>query len=294
MISDQISPDLLRTFVAVCQQGSMSRVANQNGRTQSALSMQIKRLEGLLERPLLLRTGRGVVPTAEGELFLGYAKRILALNEEAHARVRQTPITGNVRIGLAEEVATATLPAALGRLHRAHPDIRLDITVQSSVGLGQLWDDHGLDLMIVPTSVVSADALTVWNAEMHWVCAKDHDIEPNIGNPGQAFDLVAFPPSCPWRKRMIAALVAAGIDHRMTMTSQSITALQGAIENGIGVGLLPADAVRSSTMRMFKPPLGVPDTITVQYGLYAHDRRAPVVDAALEILQRETPISPKD
>lgn len=289
MISDQISPDLLRAFVAVCQQGSMSRVATQTGRTQSALSMQIKRLENLLERPLLQRTGRGVIPTAEGELFLGYATRILALNEEAHARVRQTEISGNVRIGLAEEVATAALPAALGRLHRAHPDIRLDITVQSSVGLGQLWDEHGLDLMIVPTSVTTADAQTVWNVDMHWVCARDHDMDFS-----RALDLVAFPSSCPWRRRMVESLVVAGIDHRMTMTSQSITALQAAVENGIGVGLLPADAIRPATMRLFKPPAGVPHTVTVQYGLYAHDRRPPVVDAALGILRRETPVSPND
>ncbi|RUW66205.1 LysR family transcriptional regulator, partial [Mesorhizobium sp. M4B.F.Ca.ET.049.02.1.2] len=78
MISDQIGIDLLRTYVAVCRQGSLSRVAAQTGRTQSSLSMQMRRLEGLLQRHLFQRTGRGVVPTAEGELFLGYATRILA------------------------------------------------------------------------------------------------------------------------------------------------------------------------------------------------------------------------
>ena len=83
MISEQIGLDLLRLFVAVCRQGSLSRVAGQTGRTQSALSMQMRRLEDLLDRQLLQRTGRGVVPTAEGELFLGYATRMLALGDEA-------------------------------------------------------------------------------------------------------------------------------------------------------------------------------------------------------------------
>jgi DNA-binding transcriptional LysR family regulator len=150
MISEQIGLDLLRTYVAVCRQGSLSRVAAQTGRTQSALSMQMRRLESLLERPLFQRTGRGVVPTAEGELFLGYATRILALGDEAQARLRQAEISGGVRIGLAEEVATAALPAALGRLHRAYPDIRLDVAVDHSIALGRLWGEDGLDIIDRP------------------------------------------------------------------------------------------------------------------------------------------------
>jgi DNA-binding transcriptional LysR family regulator len=123
MISEQIGLDLLRTYVAICRQGSLSRVAAQTGRTQSALSMQMRRLESLLERHLFQRTGRGVVPTAEGEIFLGYATRILALSDEAFARLRHNEIKGGVRIGLAEEVSAAVLPSMIGRLHRAYPEI---------------------------------------------------------------------------------------------------------------------------------------------------------------------------
>lgn len=100
MISEQIGLDLLRTFVAVFRQGSLSRVAAQTGRTQSSLSMQMRRLEGLLQRHLFQRTGRGVVTTAEGELFLGYATRILALGDEAVARLQQAGIGGGVRTAL--------------------------------------------------------------------------------------------------------------------------------------------------------------------------------------------------
>ncbi|TIT81545.1 MAG: LysR family transcriptional regulator, partial [Mesorhizobium sp.] len=173
MISEQIGLDLLRTYVAVCRQGSLSRVAAQTGRTQSSLSMQMRRLEGLLQRHLFQRTGRGVVPTAEGELFLGYATRILALGDEAVARLRPAGVGGGVRIGLAEEVTTAALSAALGRLHRTYPEISLDVTVEHSVALGRLWSEDVLDVMIAPTSVVAAYALTTWNVELQWVCAHD-------------------------------------------------------------------------------------------------------------------------
>jgi DNA-binding transcriptional LysR family regulator len=287
MISEQIGLDLLRTYVAVCRQGSLSRVAAQTGRTQSALSMQMRRLESLLERPLFQRTGRGVVPTAEGELFLGYATRILALGDEAQARLRQAEISGGVRIGLAEEVATAALPAALGRLHRAYPDIRLDVAVDHSIALGRLWGEDGLDIMIGPTSAVVADALVVWNVELQWVSARDY-----VPDEERPLDLVAFTAPCLWRRRMIDALVASGREHRVTFTSQSVTALQAAVENGLGIGLLPPESVRAGAMRTLKASTGLPAPLTVQYGLYAHDRRTPVVDAAIDVLLEGIPARP--
>ncbi|HEV7367463.1 LysR substrate-binding domain-containing protein [Arenibaculum sp.] len=287
MISEQIGLDLLRTYVAVCRQGSLSRVAAQTGRTQSALSMQMRRLESLLERQLFQRTGRGVVPTAEGELLLGYATRILALGDEAVARLQQADISGGVRIGLAEEVATAALPAALGRLHRAYPDIRLDVVVDHSIALGRLWGEDGLDIMIGPTSAVVADALTSWNVELQWVCAPDYVLDQE-----RPLDLVTFAAPCLWRRRMIDALAAAGREHRITLTSQSVTALQAAIENGLGVGLLPPEAVRAGSIRALKASASLPGPLTVQYGLYARDRRTPVVDAAIGVLLEGIPAPP--
>jgi DNA-binding transcriptional LysR family regulator len=288
MISDQIGLDLLSTYVAVCKQGSLSRVAAQTGRAQSALSMQMRRLEDLVEKRLFQRTGRGVVPTAEGELFLGYATRILALSDEALARLRRVEVSGGVRVGLAEEVATAALPAALGRLRRAHPDIRLDVIVEHSVALGRLWREDGLDVMIGPTSVVVADALVTWNVNLRWVCGLDHALDP-----GRPLDLVAFAAPCLWRQRMIDALDGLGREHRVVFTSQSILALQAAVENGLGVGLLPPESVRPGAMQLLKASADVPEPLTVQYGLYAHDRRAPVVDAAIDVLLEGLPAGPR-
>ncbi|WP_133646999.1 LysR substrate-binding domain-containing protein [Paraburkholderia flava] len=277
MISEQIGLDLLRTYVAVCRQGSLNRVAMQTGRTQSALSMQMRRLESLLERRLFQRTGRGVVPTADGELFLSYATRILALGDEAADRLQEAAISGNVRIGLAEEIATATLPAALGRLHRAHPDIHLDVVVNDSLALGTIWSDDALDVMIAPTSAVTADALTTWNVELQWVCATDY-----APNPERPLDLVAFAASCLWRRRMIDALAAQGREHRVTFTSQSVTALHAAIESGLGIGVLPPESIGTATMRTLDESAGVPAPLLVQYGLYARDRRTTVIDAAVD------------
>ena len=276
---EQIGLDLLRTFVAVCRQGSLSRVAEQSGRTQSALSMQMRRLESLVGRPLLRRTGRGVVPTAEGELLLAYATRMLALGEEALARLRHAELSGSVRIGLAEEVAASALAAALGRLRRAYPDIRLDVAVDHSVTLGRLWQEDALDIMIAPTSVVEVDALFAWSVELQWVCAPDYVLDDD-----RPLDLVTFDAQCMWRRRMIDALAALGREHRVTFASQSIAALQAAVEHGLGIGVLPPDSIRAGKLRVLKPSDGIPDPLTVQYGVYARDRRTPVVDAAIDIL----------
>ncbi|MFK3967546.1 LysR substrate-binding domain-containing protein [Ensifer adhaerens] len=286
MISDQIGIDLLRSFVAVCRQGSLNRVATQTGRTQSALSMQMRRLEDLLGRQLFTRTGRGVVPTPEGELFLGYATRMLALGDEAAARLRQADLSGGVRVGLAEEVATTALPEALGRLRRGYQEIRLDVVVEQCVALGKTWPEGDLDIMVVPTSVVTADALTTWNVELQWVCATDYAFDET-----RPIDLVAFAAPCLWRRRMIETLADQGREHRITFTSQSITALQAAIENGLGIGLLPPDAIRAGTMRALPASSAVPKPFAVQYGLFARDRRSAVVDCAISVLLEGLPIA---
>lgn len=141
--------------------------------------------------------------------------------------------------------------------------------------------------MIAPTSVVVADALITWNVNLQWVC--DLDYVPDQERP---LDLVAFAAPCLWRRRMIAALVAAGREHRVALSSHSVTALQAAIENGLGIGLLPPESVRTGSMRVLKTSAGVPEPLTVQYGLYAHDRRTPVVDAAIDVLLKDIPATP--
>ncbi len=203
------------------------------------------------------------------------------------ARLGQREISGELTIGLAEEVATSALPAALGRLHRAYPDICLDVAVEHSIALGRLWSEDGLDILIGPTSAMAADALVTWNVQLHWVTAQDH--MPEEGRP---LDLVAFTAPCLWRRRMIDALAAIGREHRVTFTSQSVTALQAAIENGLGTGLLPPDSIRVGAMRVLKTSAGVPGPLTVQYGLYARDRRTPVIDAAVEVLLEALPTTP--
>lgn len=160
------------------------------------------------------------------------------------------------------------------------------MVVEHSVALGRLWSEGALDIMIGPTSVVVVDAIVTWNVELQWMCALDYASDRRL-----PLDLVAFAAPCLWRQRMIDALVAANREHRIAFTSQSVMALRATVENGLGIGLLPPESPRTSATRTLKPAASVPGPLVVQYGLYTHDQRAPVVDAALEVLRESIPAS---
>ncbi|SKA34725.1 DNA-binding transcriptional regulator, LysR family [Enhydrobacter aerosaccus] len=279
MIPAAVDLDLLRAFVAACRIGNLSRAAEATGRTQSAMSMQMRRLEGLLGKKLLRRTGRGVLPTAEGEVFLGYASRILTLGDEAAARLRQIPLAGTVTIGLPEEVALASLPSALGQFHRIHPDVSLDIIVDNTAAIGPLWQQGRLDIMIANPSGVPDDAVASWSVELQWVCGLDH--APDTARP---LDLVVFPEPCTWRRRMFEILAEAGVDHRIAFTSPSVAAVQAAVENGLGIALLTPECIRVPLMRVLPRSQTMPPPVIVQYGLYARATRTPAVDEAIRAL----------
>lgn len=277
MISDALTPDLLRAYVSVCRLGSLSRAAEQSGRAQSALSMQMRRLEELVGRRLLRRTGRGVVPTAEGELLLGYATRMLLLGEEAVARLGECRAGDPVRIGLAEEIAIGALSEALGRLRRARPDLTFDIVVDHSIAIGDRWRDGDLDIAVATSSAFENDAAESWDVELLWVGGIDSQPDP-----ARPLDIIVYAEPCLWRRRMVEALADSGRDYRVTLTSQSIAAIQAGVDNGLGVALMTAECVRPETMRALPTSAGLPKPLIVQYGLYARDRAEDPVEAAMD------------
>eukprot|EP01132_Coremiostelium_polycephalum_P016628 gene16628-19979_t len=224
MISDAFEPYLLRTFISVCQHGSLSGAAQQAGRAQSALSAQIRRLEELLGQRLLRRTGRGVVPTTEGELLLTYATRILALGETVAARLKERTVMGNVRVGLSEDVA---------------------VVVDHGDALAERWSDGELDVAIGVSSSFNADPVHAWNVELYWVCAIDEEIDAAL-----PLDVIVYAEPCAWRRLMFDALLNAGRDFRVTVTSPNIGVITAAVEGGLGVALLPAENIRPETMPM--------------------------------------------
>ena len=143
-----LESDVLRTFVAIAESGSFTRAAGQIYRSTSAVSMQIKRLEDTLGRPLFVREARQVRLTPAGETLLGYARRLLKLNEEAIAHFLQPALQGRVRFGTPADVGTRILPGLLALFARSHPGVEVDVSVARSIDMIERIDAGELDLAL--------------------------------------------------------------------------------------------------------------------------------------------------
>jgi DNA-binding transcriptional LysR family regulator len=274
--------DSLRTFLAVCEQGSVSGAANQLGRTQSGVSMQLKRLEDEMGVVLVQRTSRGVVMLDPGRLLRDYARRIVGLCDEARGRLQNTRSSGSVRIGMPEEVATAALWAALGSFRRGRCDTAFQVTLDDTHAIEILWDAAELDIMVVVARARQGRPWVSWQMDLRWVCAAD-----NIVDRGRPLDIVIFAEPCSWRQRMLEALEKHSVDRRITFSSGSVAAVVGAVESGLGATLLPRSLIRRETMREFSGRERPFPPVRIAYAMFLRERPTAVVAEAARVLRAE-------
>jgi DNA-binding transcriptional LysR family regulator len=235
--------DVLRTLAAARRLGGFARAAEAVGRSQSAVSQQLARLEAQLGSSLFRKQGRGLVPTEAGEALLAYAERLLALNDEAVAAVRGVAVSGVVRIGLPGDLADPWLAAILGRFRRAHPEVRVEAVVDRNRLLLERLDADGLDLVLAFGARARHDATPVAVVPRVWIGAADG---APISRPGEPLPLAVFDPPCFFRAAATEALDRAGLPWRVAFTSASLHGLWAAVEAGLGVTLRTAIALPPS------------------------------------------------
>src|SRR6201986_3733727 len=143
-----IDIDQLRTFIAIAETGSFTKAADFVHKTQSAVSMQMKRLEERLDRPVFAREGRASKLTEDGERLLDYARRIVKLNIEALAAFSDAELSGRVRLGVPDDYADRYLPEIMARFARGYPGVELTVSCEPSVELVKHIDANELDLAI--------------------------------------------------------------------------------------------------------------------------------------------------
>jgi DNA-binding transcriptional LysR family regulator len=234
--------DLLRSFVSVVDAGGFTRAGERVHRTQSTVSQQIRRLEESIGRPLLHRNGKQATPTEEGERLLSYARRILALVEEARDVVARPESDGVVRLGLTEDFAANRLTGVLSRFARSRPGLRLDVRCDLSVKLASDLARGELDLALMKRDAGGRDdAIAVWSEHLNWVTSRDHPIDPRR----DPLPLAAFPQGCLYRNRAIHALEAAGRAWHIAYSSPNFTGIQAAVSAGLGVSILPDTSLRA-------------------------------------------------
>ena len=231
--------DLVRTFVTIADTRSFTRTGERLGRTQSAISLQVRRLEDRLGVRLLARDPRRVGLTEAGESFLPKARRLLRVNDEIIAEVTGEDLEGEVRLGAPEDFATVHLPDILGAFARAHPRVALAVTCDLTLNLLDRLQAGALDLALVKREPLGPDlGVRVWREPLVWVAADRAVLRPEAPAP-----LVIAPAPCVYRRRAVAALEARSRTWRAAYTSPSLAGQHAALRAGLGLTVLPREMV---------------------------------------------------
>jgi len=281
-----LNMDVLRTFVTGSELGSFAKAAQRLGRSQSAISTQLRRLEEQAGKPLFKKSGRGLALTTAGESLLSYAKRILELNDEAIDGLQDSEVEGWVRLGIPQDFAEGWLTGVLGQFARAHPKVRVEVRAEQNVAvidrlvLGELdlalaW---GLDDKVRAEALV--DLPMVWIGRSDWAGAKQLGMAP--------LPLVAFEPPCVFRSAGIAALDAMGISWRLAFTSPSLAGLWAATEAGLGVTLRTGISLPRSLTVLNPVNSGLPALPKVKLTLCRKKRGGAAAVNRLADILRET------
>jgi len=237
-----IDPDLLRSFVLVAEGGSVTRAAQSVGRTQSAVSMQMRRLEELLGQPLLARGPRGFLPTQHGAWLLDRARRLLEMNDEIVAGFRTPELAGRVRLGTPDDYALIWLPEILSRFAQSHPAVEIELVCLPSTSLLRCFDAGELDLTLFSAGNEAPGVLSerLWRGPLHWVSATDLPVHLRRPLP-----VALCIEDCPWSRAAIKALNDSALPWRVAYHSASQTGTHAIALAGLAVtlgltGMLPA------------------------------------------------------
>lgn len=273
--------DLLRTFAAVADTGSFTGAAELVARTQSAVSLQIKRLEEALGQRVFERTSRSLALTRAGETLLGYARRILELNDESVRRIAEPPVEGVIRLGITEYFVPTELPRILARFAGLYPRVGLEVRMGLSSELRRALAAKELDTVIARLHP-SERAKAIWSEPQVW--AVREDAEPARGAP---VSLALLPPPCVLREHALSSLKRLRRPHKVAFTGSSMASVQAAVAAGIGVSILPRSSLLPG-MRILARSAGYPDPGRLDIGVLRAAHAREEIVRALERVARQS------
>jgi DNA-binding transcriptional LysR family regulator len=261
---------ILRTLIAVVRNGSFARAAERVGRSESAVSLQLKRLEEQVGQKMFHRAGRNMVLTEAGERMLAYAERLIALNDEAVIEATGLRPAGTVRLGVPPDFAETWLPTVLARFMRLCPAAEIRTTVERSPALSALFSRGELDLAMPFANGQTEHARWSGAIPMAWIGTESY-----VRRTEDPVRLAVFDPPCLFRAAAVAALDSHGISWTVDFKGSSIAGLWAAVAAGLGVTV--------------RTPVGLPPQLTVLDEAVGLPSLPPT---ALALLQRGTPTSP--
>ncbi|MFJ3044731.1 LysR family transcriptional regulator [Herbaspirillum chlorophenolicum] len=244
--------NVLRTLTAVADAGSFTKAANLVHRTQSAVSMQIKELEEALGKPLFIRDTRKVSLTSEGRKLLAYARRMLALNDEAWASIVRPDVTGKVTIGVPEDFVSSLLPPVLRKFSGTYPKVQIQVVCVPSMSMMPLLKDNKIDLACVTKDKeLSGDFIR--QEPMNWVCSQSN---PALWKQ-RPLPIAMFERSVA-RNNAMNALKNAGIKFRTHYSSQSLLGLITMVDASLAIAALAECSVPDRLIKLGRDE-GLPD-----------------------------------
>ena len=256
--------DLLRAFATVAETGNMTSAGERLRRSQSAVSLQIKRLEESLDLRLFDRSPRAVRLTAAGERLLSHARSMLALNDAILTELAEPALEGAVRLGTPEDFASTHLSSVLARFAETHPRITLEVSCDLTLNLLDRFSAGEFDLVLVKREPSGAETgVRVWREPLVWAASPRFD---PVG-PGP-LPLVVSPNPCVYRARAVGALSEAGRPWRIAYTCGSLAGSQAAVRAGLGVTVLPRDMVPPD-LAAIDDPATLPDLHDTEIALMA-------------------------
>ena len=270
--------DLLRTFVAIADAETFAAAAHRVHRTQSAVSQQMQRLESHVGKSLMIKHGRTKRLTDDGMKLLDYARRIIALNDEANASLATRPgQTALVRLGASNDMADTILPIMLGRIAKSHPNVLLEIRTGRSPFLMEELNKGELDLAITTRLDPNLPRIALRSSPTVWLCAADYQFERKKQLPL----ILSNEPSL-FRALAIDALDRAHLGWRITYLSLNLLAIRAAVRAGLGITARNIEML-SQDLRVLGEAEGLPRLPDVTFHLYMRDES--VGEAAQQVFE---------
>lgn len=270
----------LRSLVAIAETASFTKAAGIVNLTQPAISLHIKRLEEQVGRKLIERGTRRVTLTHEGELLLGYARRILALHREAEGLLGNAEMSGTVRFGAPEYFDANVLSLVLAQFRRLHPRVLLEITIGLGPDVRRAFDAGSLDIAILNVEPGERNGVMLGRDDRVWVASPEFKRQPDTAIP-----LVLYSPSCDWRRIATDLLDQSGLAWTVAMTSSGVTGLNAGVEAGLGISVAASKSV-SKTLHVVGKALGLPALPPFEYRL-AESPAAPAAARRLAFTIKE-------
>ncbi|TPL82453.1 LysR family transcriptional regulator [Mesorhizobium sp. B2-3-13] len=258
---ETLDPDLLRTFLAFVDSGSLARAAASVGRSPSAVTAQMQRLEEIVGELLLAPQGRGRGLTLAGEDLVGHARRILAVHREAWLALKGARAAGRVAIGTTQDFADSGLPDLLRAFASSHPRVRIELRVGRSAELAQALQAGSLDLAIVMRQTAAPDEVGVLCEPMIWLCSSK-----GLASRQEELPLALLDPYCGFREAALAALDAAGRHYRIAAGSASLAGLRTAVNAGVALTLRTSRFAHSGIVEAPRE-LGLPQVPMAEFAI---------------------------